>query len=224
MGQKKVMRKRLVVTGMNEMPRKKLQWLWPKRIALGTLTVLAGDFGAGKSLLTMDLAARVSRGGVWPDGRPGLGPSQILLFNHEDDPQCMSREALEAAGADMGQIVAPWEVEEICANSEFGMRNSERGSGEEGNPNGETRMTDQCRNPNDERGVEGLEDVEGLGVSAGERNAENTEGAEKIGGESEYGSGCVGEIDSVEALGGFARASAHSGVIRQGGKGLRPGA
>ncbi len=43
-----------------------IQWLWPGRIALGKLTLLVGDPGVGKSFITLDLAARTSRGGPWP--------------------------------------------------------------------------------------------------------------------------------------------------------------
>lgn len=43
-----------------------LEWLWPGRIPLGCLTLLAGEPDTGKSLVTMDLAARVSRGMDWP--------------------------------------------------------------------------------------------------------------------------------------------------------------
>jgi hypothetical protein len=42
-------------------------WLWPGRIPAGKLTILSGDPGLGKSFLTIDLAARVSRGMPWPD-------------------------------------------------------------------------------------------------------------------------------------------------------------
>jgi hypothetical protein len=45
-----------------------LHWLWPGRIPLGKLTLIAGDPGEGKSLLTADLAARVSTGSQFPDG------------------------------------------------------------------------------------------------------------------------------------------------------------
>ena len=40
----------------------RVAWLWPGRIPRGKLTILDGDPGLGKSVLTMDLAARVSRG------------------------------------------------------------------------------------------------------------------------------------------------------------------
>jgi hypothetical protein len=44
-----------------------VRWLWPGRIPSGKLTILSGDPGLGKSFLTIDLAARVSRGMPWPD-------------------------------------------------------------------------------------------------------------------------------------------------------------
>lgn len=43
------------------------RWLWPGRIPMGRLTLLAGDDSAGTSLVAMDIAARVSRGAAWPD-------------------------------------------------------------------------------------------------------------------------------------------------------------
>ena len=49
------------------MERELLEWLWPGRVPLGKLTLLAGDPGLGKSFVTLDMAARVSRGAAWPD-------------------------------------------------------------------------------------------------------------------------------------------------------------
>jgi len=43
-----------------------LTWLWPGRFPLGKLTMLAGDPGLGKSMLTIELAAHVSTGRPWP--------------------------------------------------------------------------------------------------------------------------------------------------------------
>jgi hypothetical protein len=43
-----------------------IRWLWPGRIPLGRVTLLVSDPGLGKSL-TLDIAARVSRGAPWPD-------------------------------------------------------------------------------------------------------------------------------------------------------------
>jgi len=42
------------------------RWLWPGRVALGQVTLVAGEPGAGTSLLLMNLASRVSRGRALP--------------------------------------------------------------------------------------------------------------------------------------------------------------
>src|SRR5512135_1965741 len=52
---------------LNEVTPEYVDWLWPGRIPLGSLTLLVGDPGVGKSLLVADLAARVSAGRPWPD-------------------------------------------------------------------------------------------------------------------------------------------------------------
>lgn len=52
---------------LTNVEREQLEWLWPGRIPLGKLTLLAGDPGLGKSFVTLDIAARVSRGLPWPD-------------------------------------------------------------------------------------------------------------------------------------------------------------
>ena len=55
-----------------------VEWLWPGYLARGKLAVLDGDPDVGKSMLTIDLAARLSRGGPLPDGgsapRPTTNP------------------------------------------------------------------------------------------------------------------------------------------------------
>jgi len=43
-----------------------INWLWPNRIALGKLTLIAGDPGLGKSLLSIELAKHVTKGIRWP--------------------------------------------------------------------------------------------------------------------------------------------------------------
>lgn len=82
-------------------------WLWPGRIALGKLTLLCGDPGLGKSFVTLDLAARVSSGSPWPDLPllPNTSGSVVLL-SAEDDLADTIRPRLDAAGADVSQVVS----------------------------------------------------------------------------------------------------------------------
>jgi len=50
-----------------DLPRQDVDWLWPGRIPIGKVTLLVGDPGVGKSLVALDIAARVTRGAPWPD-------------------------------------------------------------------------------------------------------------------------------------------------------------
>ena len=87
--------------------REMLEWLWPGRIPLGKLTLLAGDPGLGKSFVTLDIAARVSRGDAWPD-TPLLKqtPGDVVLLNAEDDLADTIAPRLDKANADDKRIVA----------------------------------------------------------------------------------------------------------------------
>lgn len=83
----------------------RVEWLWLDRIPLGKLTIIDGDPGLGKSVLTLDLAARVSTGQVMPDGTPGR-QGGVVLLTAEDGLGDTVRPRLDAAGADVGRILA----------------------------------------------------------------------------------------------------------------------
>ncbi|MCB9950987.1 MAG: AAA family ATPase [Planctomycetaceae bacterium] len=89
---------------MQDVVAKPVDWLWPTWMAAGKLNIVSGDPGLGKSLLTMDLAARLSVGGSWPDGRPIGQPGGTVLLTVEDDPDDTIRPRLDAAGADVSRI------------------------------------------------------------------------------------------------------------------------
>jgi hypothetical protein len=84
----------------------RVEWLWPGRIPLGKLTLLDGDPGLGKSVLTMDLAARVSAGLSMPDGAPSAGAAGVVLLSAEDGLADTIAPRLLAAGADLSRILA----------------------------------------------------------------------------------------------------------------------
>lgn len=83
-----------------------IRWLWEGRIPLGKLTIVDGDPGLGKSVITnADIAARVSRGDRMPDGTPGLrGARAVVLVVAEDDLGDTVRPRLEAAGAELDHV------------------------------------------------------------------------------------------------------------------------
>ncbi len=90
-------------------PPSRVNWLWKPYLARGKLALLDGDPGTGKSFLTVDLAARLSRGGPLPDGQTLDRPHHTVLISGEDHASDTIRPRLEAAGADLGriQVVAP---------------------------------------------------------------------------------------------------------------------
>lgn len=83
---------------------KPIRWLWTGHIPHGAMTLLIGDPGLGKSQLTLDLTARVSRGAPWPDGTScDLG--NVLLLASEDSVERTVMPRLRAAGADLDRVI-----------------------------------------------------------------------------------------------------------------------
>ncbi|MBE3123213.1 MAG: AAA family ATPase [Planctomycetes bacterium] len=84
-----------------------VRWLWPGRFALGKLSLIAGEPGLGKSFLTLDMAARVSRGDGWPCNEAAKAePGGVVLLSAEDDIKDTIVPRLIAAGADRLRILA----------------------------------------------------------------------------------------------------------------------
>jgi hypothetical protein len=75
-----------------------VEWLWPGRVAVGSLTILAGDPGLGKSLLSVALASRVSRGEL------GAAAADVLMLTAEDSVAHTVLPRLIAAGADLDRV------------------------------------------------------------------------------------------------------------------------
>lgn len=92
-----------VLRCFSEITPKPLRWLWPGRIPLGKLTLLIGDPGLGKSLLTTGIAACVTGGKSFPDGAMcELG--SVIFLSAEDDPADTMRPRLDAARADVSRV------------------------------------------------------------------------------------------------------------------------
>lgn len=87
----------------SEIPEERLKFLWYPYICLGTLGLLDGDPGDGKSQLCVWLCARLSRGDKLPNG-DRLEPANCFLFNFEDLPGAVIKKRLEANGADLSRV------------------------------------------------------------------------------------------------------------------------
>jgi RecA-family ATPase len=83
----------------------KVQWLWLDWIPRREITMLDGDPGMGKSVITLDLAARVTKGWPMPDGSDAqVPPRGVVVISTEDTPSTTIRPRLEAAGADLERV------------------------------------------------------------------------------------------------------------------------
>ena len=95
----------LAVTTLSDVAMRQMNGLVPRYIPLGKLVLLAGEGGDGKSLLTLEMAACVTR------GTPCFGlnyqanaPAEVLLISCEDDVADTIVPRLAAAGADLTRV------------------------------------------------------------------------------------------------------------------------
>jgi hypothetical protein len=86
-----------------DIPPERVEWLSMSRLAVGKITVLDGDPGLGKSTLSLDWAAKLTRGENLPYG-PANPPRSVLVLSAEDGKADTIRPRLEAAGADLRRV------------------------------------------------------------------------------------------------------------------------
>jgi len=84
---------------------RKVEWAWAKRFPLGKVSIIEGDPGDGKSVLTVDLVARWSSGSPMPDGEPGVGPVSVIMISAEDDMEDTIVPRLRRAGANLDNVL-----------------------------------------------------------------------------------------------------------------------
>jgi RecA-family ATPase len=82
---------------------KPVTWLWKRRIPAGKVTMFDGDPDLGKSVVTLDIAARVSKGRKFPDGAP-CEAGNVLVCNVEDGADDTIVPRLKAHGADLERV------------------------------------------------------------------------------------------------------------------------
>ena len=92
------------IVAMSNIHPRAVEWLWKNRIPSGKLVSLSGNPGLGKTLVLMDISARVTTGAAWPDGCPGSEPGGVVVCSAEDDPYDTLRPRLDAANADVSRI------------------------------------------------------------------------------------------------------------------------
>ena len=87
----------------SQIEEKPLEWLWQGHIPLSMFCIFAGDAGLGKSTISLDVSARLSRGLPFPDKAASMIGDTLILAG-EDDPAYTIKPRLQALGADMNRV------------------------------------------------------------------------------------------------------------------------
>lgn len=96
--------RRLLLKRASDIECTAINWLWPQRIVGDGLAIITGPVGISKSLISVDVAARVTTGGKWPDGTGHAPLGSVILFGAEDDAGKVVVPRLAAAGADLSRV------------------------------------------------------------------------------------------------------------------------
>lgn len=97
-----VARRQVSLTRASDITVRPVRWLWDGRVALGTLALLAGREGIGKSTVAYTLAADVTRGKLL--GQYAGTPRAVIVAATEDSWEHTIVPRLMAAGADLDRV------------------------------------------------------------------------------------------------------------------------
>lgn len=99
-GDEKDDRPSAVVKNLADVVEEPISWLWPGRLAYGKFNLLDGDPGDGKSLVTIDFAARVTTGRPFPGFCACYEPGSVVILAAEDGISDTIKPRFTAAGGD----------------------------------------------------------------------------------------------------------------------------
>ena len=94
----------LEVVTVADVESEPVTWLWHNRIPKNKLTLLWGDPDTNKSWLTLDLAARITRGDTLPDNGASCEIGTVLILTSEDGIADTIRPRLELLQADLNRV------------------------------------------------------------------------------------------------------------------------
>src|SRR5919201_1751764 len=89
---------------LDDLEEQAIDWLWPGRLPAAKLMLIDGDPSQGKSLLTLDLASRLTTARPLPDGYTPPEPLSVVLVGSEDGVRDTVLPRLKAAGADLRRV------------------------------------------------------------------------------------------------------------------------
>lgn len=97
-----VAQRQVTVTAASAIQPRPVRWLWRGRVALGTLALIGGREGIGKSLVTYEVVAKITRG-LLPGIHLGT-PRAVLVCATEDSWDYTIVPRLMAADADLDRV------------------------------------------------------------------------------------------------------------------------
>jgi len=97
-----------IIIELSDVEPEPIEYLWFNKIPLGMITILVGDMGLGKTFMALDMVARVSTGGQWPDrdGTPDnhAPKGSTVILTAEDSISQTIRPRLDGLGADIDKV------------------------------------------------------------------------------------------------------------------------
>ena len=94
----------LTVVQLHQVELEAIDWLWEGHLIRGSLEIMSGRPGIGKTQVHCQILACISTGCDWPDGSPGPKPRNVILLSAEDSVK-EYRRRLTAADADLSRII-----------------------------------------------------------------------------------------------------------------------
>jgi RecA-family ATPase len=93
-----------VVRRADTITERELVPLWPGVLWRGYPTILAGEPGLSKSTVSVDIAARLSRGDTWPGSQSKTKRGNVLFLTAEDAAEDVVKPRLRVASADTKHV------------------------------------------------------------------------------------------------------------------------
>jgi len=84
---------------LSQVQLREVDWFWKPYFAKGTLAMLSGDPGAGKTFVALAIAAAATAGEV-PYTREPSEPANVLYLSIENSAECVLRPRFDALGGD----------------------------------------------------------------------------------------------------------------------------
>src|SRR5665811_94027 len=89
----------MCIRDSSDIAPERIEWLWQGRVAIGKLTLIAGEPGLGKSQITLRVAATVTNGDKWPNCENDHAPTgSVIILSADDGLADTTRPRFDAAG------------------------------------------------------------------------------------------------------------------------------